>query len=421
MRAARIAVIAVLAAGWCGVSSRPAPAMPVFAQAYGVKCNVCHTQVPALNTYGRYVQRTGYASLDPNVLRRALPVWWDQSVSYDSESGPPPRPEFGNMAIHAVGFIGNDVTYHFQQWILQDNVAGDLDTFWVTYNNLLHRDGHLFAGLIEAPGPSPYSQWMDLSGFTTPEITVGEHAYELDANRWGTKFNYIKGGLDLEAGYMYSGDETIGMWGQSTNFTNTDKTFQYKAAYDNPDYPLEAGVYGSRGSWPLAEGGFDQYWSVAPYVQRDPWRGVPGVLAIYQMALDGNPGYTSSASSGSVAAMTAAGLMPPAPPLSASWLGRPANLPYTAQPGNVLTPLGSAGSTAATLEFYEPVLNRGMISIRKEWTNDGLGTQNQTGNVDFNYQLARFLHAYVEEYFGSHMTPGWQYMLWWTTPISSVK
>ncbi|HTX60362.1 MAG TPA: hypothetical protein VMH02_11910, partial [Verrucomicrobiae bacterium] len=45
----------------------PAEAMPVFAQAYGVKCNVCHTQVPALNTYGRYIQRTGYAAMDPKV------------------------------------------------------------------------------------------------------------------------------------------------------------------------------------------------------------------------------------------------------------------------------------------------------------------------------------------------------------------
>jgi hypothetical protein len=45
-----------------------------------------------------------------------------------------------------------------------------------------------------------------------------------------------------------------------------------------------------------------------------------------------------------------------------------------------------------------------------EAANDGSGTQNQTGNLDFNYQIARFLHAYVEEYFGSHMTPGWRYI-----------
>lgn len=201
-------------------------AMPVFAQAYGVKCSVCHTQVPALNTYGRYVQRTGYASLDPRVLRRALPVWWDQSVDYDSENTAT-RPQFGNAAIHAVGYLGDDVTYHLQQWIVQNNQAGDLDTFWVTYNNLLHHDGHLFLGLVQAPAPSPFSQWMDLAGFTTPEITVGEHAYELDGNRWGAKFNYVKGSLDLEAGWLGAAAAPNGdVWAGSTIFTNTDKTFQ---------------------------------------------------------------------------------------------------------------------------------------------------------------------------------------------------
>ncbi|MBV8490653.1 MAG: hypothetical protein JO199_09000 [Candidatus Eremiobacteraeota bacterium] len=352
-----------------------APAMPPFAQAYGVKCNVCHTQVPALNTYGRYVQRTGYASLDPHVLQRALPFWVGESADYDSQNAPP-QTQFGNLAVHAVGFLGDDVTYHFQQWIVQGNQAGDLDTFWLTYNNLLHRDAHLFAGLVEAPGPSPYSQWMDLAGFTTPEITVGEHTYELDANRWGTKLNYEKGNVDVELSYLLAS----GGWSAASNWANTDKTFQYKAAYADPEHPLEAGFYGSRGSWPLTEGGYDQYWSVAPYVQRDPNKGLPGILAVYQMALDGN-----------------AGIGP---------------LGYR---------VGSAGSTAATLELYQPFLNNGVVSLRKEWTNDGLGTFNQTGNVDLTYHIMPFLNAYVEEYFGSHQTPGWRYMLWWTTPVSEVK
>jgi hypothetical protein len=380
----RLSIFAVCATAVTVVLSRPErlEAMPVFAQAYGVKCNVCHTQVPELNTYGRYVQRTGYASLDRHVLERALPFWWDQSVDYDSNGSP--RTSVGNMAIHAVGFLGDDVTYHFQQWILANNQAGDLDTFWVTYNNLLHRDGHLFVGLIEAPGPSPYSQWMDLAPFTTPEIQVGEHAYELDANRWGAKFNYIKGSLDVEAGYMYEGGTDPSVWSQSNDWANTDKTFQYKVAYANPQYPVEAGVYGSRGSWPLAEGGFDQYWSVAPYVERDPSNGVPGVLAIYQMAFDGNPGYSTLAN------------------------------------GN-LSPLGPAFSNAQTLEFYEPIFNQGLLSFRKEWTANGLGSLGQTANVDFNYPIARFLRAYVEEYWTPYNKPGWAYMVWWTTPFTNVK
>ena len=361
-----------------GVSERAA-AMPPFAQAYGVKCSVCHTQVPALNTYGRYVQRTGYASLDPHVLKRALPVWVGEAATYDSLSGSY-KTQFGNLEIHAVGAIGSDVTYHFQQWIQDGNQAGNLDTFWVTYNNLLHRDGHAFVGLVEAPGPSPFSMWMDLATFTTPEIVVGEHGYELDANRWGAKFNYVKSNIDAEVAYLGSGDG----WNGASEWGNTDKTFQYKLAYANPQQPAEWGAFGSRGSYPLAEGGTDQYWSFAPYVQRDPNKGVPGILVMYQMALDGNPGFTTL-------------------------------------PSGALQPLGRTASTATTFELYQPIMDKGLISIRKEFTNDGLGNQIQTGNIDFNYQIARYLHIYVENYYAQHSIPGWRYMLWWTTPLTSVK
>lgn len=55
-------------AALCACLTLRAAAMPPFAQAYGLQCNVCHTLVPTLNAYGRYIQRTGYASLDPHVF-----------------------------------------------------------------------------------------------------------------------------------------------------------------------------------------------------------------------------------------------------------------------------------------------------------------------------------------------------------------
>jgi hypothetical protein len=38
-------------------------ATPVFAQAYGLGCTACHTQMPTLNAFGRYIQRSGYSPL----------------------------------------------------------------------------------------------------------------------------------------------------------------------------------------------------------------------------------------------------------------------------------------------------------------------------------------------------------------------
>jgi len=185
------------------IAAVPASSMPPFAQAYGIKCSVCHTAVPALNAYGRYVQRTGYGSLDRDVIKRALPLWIGENAYYDTQSSNEPhKVQFGNLAIHAVGFITKDITYHAQQWIVQNDQSGGIDTLWVTYNHLLHNDAHLFVGKMPPPGPSPYSQWLDISGFSTPSIVVGEHPYLLASNRWGTKLNYVRGAFDAELGYF---------------------------------------------------------------------------------------------------------------------------------------------------------------------------------------------------------------------------
>ena len=98
-------------------------------------------------------------------------------------------------------------------------------------------------------------------------MTVGEHSYQLDANRWGYKFAYLRGSLDAEISYTTSGADWAGF--NDYDWTQ-DKTLQYKFAFANRGNPLEFGYYGARGSWPLAEGGFDQYYTNAFYAQRDP-------------------------------------------------------------------------------------------------------------------------------------------------------
>lgn len=353
--------------------------MPPFAQAYGMRCDVCHTQVPALNAYGRYVQRTGYASLDAHTLHRSTPFWIGVNANYSHNSADekPPRTEFGNIAIHAAGAFDDNVTFHLHTWIVQDGQAGGLDTAWITINNLMHRDGHLFIGKMPGTVASPFSQWFDLSAFTTPEITVGEHAWMNDANRWGAKFAYVKNSLDAEVGY-FGGAGDLGDAFVMTE--DHEKTLQWRLAHANPEQPLEYGIMGSRGAFPLAEGGFDQYTSYTPYVQRDPAGNMPGVFAMYQMANDRNAGEDA--------------------------LGNP---------------LGAAASTAATFELYQPLGSKALIAIRKEFQNDGLGTQSQTGVVDFSYHIAPYLHLYLESSMAQNATPTWSYMLWWTVPLQKVK
>jgi hypothetical protein len=317
------------------------------------------------------VQRTGYASLDPHVLNRAFPFWIGESVNLDStDSVNPNKLVAGNVAVHAVGYLGSEVTYHLHTWITQNNQAGGVDTLWLAYNNLLHRDGHLFVGKVESPGPSAYSQWADLSPFTTPEITVGEHAYQLDSNRWGAKFNYVRNAIDLEAGWLGSGEDIGGV----SNFSNsTDKTYMWQAAYTPPTRPWGVGYIGSRGSWPLSDGSFDQYASTTFFAQTDSMRGFPGFVVLYQTANDNTP---------------APGAAP-------------------------------ATSHATTFELLQPFFRdqRMWISLRKETTNDGLGTYLQSGVVDLNYRLGPYLRFYAESGMAQGSTPSWRYMLWWTTPL----
>ncbi len=365
-------------------------AMPVFAKAYGIKCSVCHTVVPTLNAYGRYVQRTGYASLNRDVLKTVSPIWIGEQVNGDSAGGvsgnsPTYTTSPGNLALHAAGYAAPDWTFHVQQWLLQnDQGGGALDTAWFTYNNLFHRDGHLFLGKIEAPAPSPFSQWSDLSSFATPEITVGEHGWALDANRWGTKLAYIHKSLDAEAGWLGS-TNGLPTGADFATAPGTDKTFQWKIAHARPDQPLEYGIYGSLGSHVVSTGASDHYGSLAAYLQRDPQsRAMPGVLAIFQTANDSNPGVDVT--------------------------------------GSQLT---AARSQALSAEVYEPILHdNAVLALREEYTNDGLGNPLHFGNVDlaFNVPGYQYLHGYVEAGLGAHSsapngTPDWRWTIWWTTPI----
>jgi hypothetical protein len=348
-----------------------AQAMPNFAQAYGIACSECHIQIPALNAYGRYVQRTGYAVLNAHVLAREIPVWIDYPVSYSEQTPGVASWDTRSIGLHADGAIGTDVTYHVQQWLWQSGQAGGLDTMWFAYNHLFNGAGHLFVGKLELPAPSEFSQWFDVTGFSIgadAELTVGEHTYELDANRWGYKFDYDSGDLDAEIAYVTSGADLNGFnaydWGE-------DKTWQYKLAFANPSYPLEFGYYGARGSWPLTEGGFDQYYANGFYVQRDPVGSVPGLLASYQMNHDGNPG-----------------------------MGAPAT-----------------GSNGGGLEFYDTIGQRGLISIGEQLTNDGMGNHQHLSNIDLTYHVWRFIQVDGEEAMASGQKPAFNGLVWFALPL----
>jgi hypothetical protein len=374
VRSTKLLVIALgllAAAAFTPQAAKQVSAMPTFAQAYGLDCKTCHTEVPSLNAYGRYVQRTMYAGLDPAAYKKEIPIWMGETVGYSSTGAP--EWQAGNLEVHAVGVYPN-WTFHVQQWIWQGNAPGGLDTAWVSYNGLLHGNGHIVLGKMPGPGPSFWSMWSDVSGFAAPAITIGEHTQALSANRWGGMLAYGTDKYVVQAGYYGSQEDLNGAgdWA-ATPINSLDKGYQFNAEFQRPDKPVSVGLVGNIGSFPLAEGGYDRYNAIGAYGQVDPTKRMPGALFYYQIGNDDNP--------------IAAGI--------------------------------GARSTAYSAEVYFPILARHetMLGFRREMTNDGMGNVINTGEIDLGGRIFKYLHADVEAGLATGGTPVWGGYLWYTQPF----
>jgi mono/diheme cytochrome c family protein len=309
--------LAVLLSIAFSLTQRPqrAVALPTFAQAYQVDCSVCHTMVPALNAYGRYVQSTAFGALDPAIMKRAIPLVVREAVNYRSTGKldahePLDKYTYGNLSVNLVGVLDKYISYRFEQSLYSNNVSGgNTGHFWISYNALFHGDGHLIVGKLDAPAPPAFSYWQDMSGFSTPSISVGQHGYNLGGERWGVGFNYVPADFKtrpykVQVAYVgnspsmynasvFSSTNPYGPYG-----SGSDKAFQYKAAWARADKPIEAGVYGAVGSYILSNGysqPIDKYNAIGVYAQRDPVKNFPGLLVFYQQTHDSNIGPAGAA------------------------------------------------------------------------------------------------------------------------------
>lgn len=396
-----LAVVVLTLAATLAFSARPAQALPNFAEAYGVQCSTCHTAVPQLNSYGRYVQRTGYAALSRDLITKKIPVSLTLAPSFDTSSGSG-RIEAGNAAAHFAGYITPSITAHIHQWLAQNGETGGLDTMQLAYN--FKNELHLFAGKLSAlPVPAPFSNGSDLSPYATAELQVGEHMYQSDMMRWGAALSYV--GPKVYTQIAWFGANTD--WDGASDYrADTDKTLQYIAAFADPGNPLEGGIFGSVGSWPLSEGGVDHYNTIAAYIQRDPGpKYVPGVFVAYQLGNDSNPGN---------------------PGLIGMSVGRRST--SRLRPFDGMDPasamVSAAHSRAFTIEGDEPFFNGNVIlGLRKEVTDDGLGTVTNTAAFDLGITpLARYqyLHLYFEGATQPGMGPTWRGMAWWQVPLGAA-
>jgi len=313
MRNPRIVFLSSLVAFALALAFSPqrALALPTFAQAYHIDCSACHTMVPMLNAYGRYVQTSAFGALDPDTMKKVLPVVIRESVSYRSTgklqaSVPGEKWTELNLSANVVGVLTKYLSYRLEQsFYSNNNGGGSTSHFWVAYNQLLAGDGHLVVGKFDMPAPPAMSYWADVSGFSSRSIGVGQHGYALSGSRWGVMLNYLpqnykKQPYKVQAAYVGNSppmyDSSL-VWNMSNpyapNQKGSDKAFQYKVAWARPDRPIEAGIYGSQGTYILNTGylnPIDSYSVIGAYAQRDPVKLMPGLMAFYQVTNDSNVG-----------------------------------------------------------------------------------------------------------------------------------
>ena len=307
--------VALLAAMVVSIGSQRAAATPVFAQAYGVACITCHTQMPMLNAFGRYVQRTGYAALNRKALQHAVPVFlFDIGTGYSHQSGDPSTDKingpFHTTLLQANSYLSPDVTYKIEQLLVVGGNAGFLEQGWLAYHNFFNHDGHLFLGKIAGIDLDEFGAGVldevNIADSAVPNVAVGVHSYGLDYGngRWGAKFNFVRGKTAVEVAYL--GNPTYaGSFADAYDYSRgANKSLQWRVAYADPAKPYEIGVFGENGALGFTGSGLlpgnhvDNYNVVTPYINKDPRPGSPGFRIEYATATDSNPGYKTSAAGG---------------------------------------------------------------------------------------------------------------------------
>jgi hypothetical protein len=409
-----LVVTAIFLMAWLVVSvGRESPsATPVFAQAYGLGCTACHTQMPTLNAFGRYIQRSAYAPLNPKTLEHALPFFvFDIGSGYTAQSGQPQSAYRVNgpghsMVFQANGALGQAFTYKVEQLIVAGGQPGHLDETWIAYNNLLNHRGHIFVGKLPEINLDEYADGVldDATISRLANVAVGDHNYDpdYDGGRWGARFNYVGGKTLVQATYL--GNPTEGnSFGDAYDFSRAaERSFQWRVAYADPARPWELGVFGESGSLGFTGTGLlpgvhvDNYNVITPYISKDPRPGSPGFRLEYSTATDSNPGYVTSAT-------TPAGLQKVGPTAS-SWI------------------VGSA---------YQMVCHdHGMVTITYYHTNQALNETGFTGLVQttgtetgvgpgISYAVNPYTRFYTTYYVAQNQRPAFSISMWLTPPLWS--
>ena len=229
----------------------------------GITCSLCHTAVPNLNSYGRYIMMTNFSrGLNQHLQmmqNRSMPLALVVTANASNQ------PDQMLPAIHSAlaqflsgGFIGSKVTYFASVPVVSGGFPSTaVDQIWAAYNGISNGKGSLQIGKFPTPIFAPWtSQSLSLSGYGIAILPIGLNSSTIADNRWGASYTQF-GHLGLIGNVSYLGgagpiERAFGGVGEGTAWTGS-------LQYLSPESRWSGGIAGLRGSYPLPSGANDRY------------------------------------------------------------------------------------------------------------------------------------------------------------------
>ena len=186
------------------VCAQPAMSLPVFAHRYGLSCEVCHTAIPHLTSFGEAFLADGFR-LPPSLPQGdAFPVAIKVNLAYSSATDPSglPKSIVDELELLAGAPVNKHLSYRLEQYVVDGGVPGRTRDAWLSYTSKPTFGDpapalQITAGEFTLPLPDdPETQRDTENHYAVFDQTIGANPFDLFDD---------KSGIDVSYGSPYAG------------------------------------------------------------------------------------------------------------------------------------------------------------------------------------------------------------------------
>ena len=253
---------AFLAIALAGAAMQPARAIPLWASAYGVSCQKCHTVAPHLTTFGAHFAAAGYripgvtpGPVFPLAMKLNL-----VAANRNQGSGPDgqglPKAIVDEVELLTAGTAGSRGSYFIEQYAVDGGEPGLLREGWLQYRAVpwsARIPLSVRAGLMTLPLPvDPETFRESYLHYSVFDETAGQNPFNFFDPKIGTRVSVgdeVRGAsVQLFAGPGY--DRQSGLSAAGTDLM---------AFAQDAVGPLTGAIYRYTGERPVSSGAFDRF------------------------------------------------------------------------------------------------------------------------------------------------------------------